>query len=337
MQWTDFIQLINSQDANALVTVPIVDKAEDLLPSLVALANTNGGYIIIGFDLNNYHLRGMSQAVAWYIDGLKQVCEYPFDYKYDTVERSGQTVLLIHVPEGDRKPYLYKKEYYIRDNGHTISGVLDEAGLAAAKTEFKTETQPEPSTIPTTFQSTDGPLPSEAPSPLPTSFNLQRQETEERNEETSAIDNEVISATAEAPEPEASTEVIEDAVTESKTSGVDTSFTPPSKTPTHSREEREEYIQEKKEAYPDLNRRQKKALTYLKHKDSIRNKAYRKQYSVSHKTAHIELTDLVDRGILVSQGSGRSTCYVLNIPVVDTEELEQELESIKDLMGTLTV
>lgn len=59
----------------------------------------------------------------------------------------------------------------------------------------------------------------------------------------------------------------------------------------------------------DLNSRQKRALTYLKTHISIRNKQYRKEFDVSHKTAHIELVDLVEKGILVSEGLGRNSCY----------------------------
>jgi predicted HTH transcriptional regulator len=60
--------------------------------------------------------------------------------------------------------------------------------------------------------------------------------------------------------------------------------------------------------------RQAKTMAYLAHQASISNKTYRTMFDVSHKTAHIELVDLVEKGILKSQGSGRSTCYVLTKP-----------------------
>ena len=73
------------------------------------------------------------------------------------------------------------------------------------------------------------------------------------------------------------------------------------------------------EALPDqnpklqLNKRQQNALSYLRSKPgrTIRNKEYRQLYKVSHKTSHIELVDLVQRGYILSQGAGRSTCYAL--------------------------
>ena len=61
-----------------------------------------------------------------------------------------------------------------------------------------------------------------------------------------------------------------------------------------------------------LNKRQRKALKYLKKNNSIKNKIYRKIGEVSHKTAHIELTEMLQYGLIRSQGSGRSTHYVLN-------------------------
>jgi predicted HTH transcriptional regulator len=66
-----------------------------------------------------------------------------------------------------------------------------------------------------------------------------------------------------------------------------------------------------------LTSRQKETLKYLQKQGSqdsestIRNKTYRALFKVSHKTAHIELVDLVQRGYLVPQGSGRNTCYRL--------------------------
>jgi len=61
----------------------------------------------------------------------------------------------------------------------------------------------------------------------------------------------------------------------------------------------------------DLNKRQKRALQFIHEHGSITNREYREAFSVSHKTAHIELTMMADKKLVVPQGSGRSTCYVL--------------------------
>jgi len=59
----------------------------------------------------------------------------------------------------------------------------------------------------------------------------------------------------------------------------------------------------------NFNSRQNQVIDYLKQNHRISNKDYRALFSVSHKTAHYELIDLVKAGIVVSKGAGRSTCY----------------------------
>ena len=59
-----------------------------------------------------------------------------------------------------------------------------------------------------------------------------------------------------------------------------------------------------------LSWRQIEVINYLKSNPVIQNKTYRALYGVSHKTAHLELTDLVTRGEIIQRGSGRSTHYV---------------------------
>jgi predicted HTH transcriptional regulator len=61
----------------------------------------------------------------------------------------------------------------------------------------------------------------------------------------------------------------------------------------------------------ELNKRQKRALQFTSEHGAITNREYREAFNVSHKTAHIELTLMVDKKILDSQGAGRNTHYVL--------------------------
>lgn len=67
-----------------------------------------------------------------------------------------------------------------------------------------------------------------------------------------------------------------------------------------------------------LNKRQKRALDFIAEHGSISNKGYREMFSISHKTAHLELTMLVDKKLLLCQGAGRSTKYIL--PPVSGQE-----------------
>lgn len=60
-----------------------------------------------------------------------------------------------------------------------------------------------------------------------------------------------------------------------------------------------------------LNKRQLRSLQLMQEHGRITNREYREAFNVSHKTAHIELTMLADKGIVQSEGAGRSTCYIL--------------------------
>jgi len=54
-----------------------------------------------------------------------------------------------------------------------------------------------------------------------------------------------------------------------------------------------------------LNERQIKAVMYVKEKGRITNKEYQRLNAVSNKTAYLELSDIVKKGILVLEGTGR--------------------------------
>lgn len=71
----------------------------------------------------------------------------------------------------------------------------------------------------------------------------------------------------------------------------------------------EEEIEKEKLHILDINERQKKAIEYIKMNGKITNREYRELFNVSHKTAHLELTDLVREGIVKQMGKGRSVIY----------------------------
>jgi len=63
----------------------------------------------------------------------------------------------------------------------------------------------------------------------------------------------------------------------------------------------------------DLNERQKDALIHARKNYRITNREYREICKVSHKTAHEELSQLVERKILVRAGKGRSIYYIFKM------------------------
>lgn len=59
----------------------------------------------------------------------------------------------------------------------------------------------------------------------------------------------------------------------------------------------------------EMNERQIKAIRYLQEKEKITNREYRDLCEVGSDTAHRDLSDLVQRGILKREGKGSATYY----------------------------
>jgi len=59
----------------------------------------------------------------------------------------------------------------------------------------------------------------------------------------------------------------------------------------------------------ELNERQKKAIDFVREKSKIANSDYRNLCNVGSDTAHRDLRELVERNILMRDGSGRLTYY----------------------------
>lgn len=70
--------------------------------------------------------------------------------------------------------------------------------------------------------------------------------------------------------------------------------------------------------------REQNCLDFLQKNSTITNSQYREINSVSHKTAHNELTDLIRKGLVIQVGQGRTTHYMLN-----TEENREQYLSNK--------
>ena len=73
----------------------------------------------------------------------------------------------------------------------------------------------------------------------------------------------------------------------------------------------EKAIEDQKLHKLDLNERQKKAMEYVKENGSIKRSEYMKLGGISHKTAHLELKEMVNQRIFIQQGRGPSTRYVI--------------------------
>jgi len=90
-----------------------------------------------------------------------------------------------------------------------------------------------------------------------------------------------------------------------------TTLLKPYKKVNHTLELKKQAQQPLSKAAYDLNHRQKNALEIIFEENSIRNKKYRELFKVSHKTAHLELVDMVSKGYITPSGKGRSICYIV--------------------------
>ncbi|MCX5726282.1 MAG: putative DNA binding domain-containing protein [Candidatus Saganbacteria bacterium] len=201
MNWEDVVTLLDQGEGQSVEFEKQIPTADDIAREMVAFANSDGGRIIYGLDDKNKHLLGVeidSNFKDFVEDIAKKRCQPHLIPDIEIIDKNEKKIVVIHVPEGDEKPYKTDEICYIRD------GAISRPARDEEENEIK--------------------------SPW---------------------------------------------------------------------------------AGKNLNKRQKRALQLISEHGSITNREYREAFGVSHKTAHIEMTLLADKKIVLTQGSGRSTCYIL--------------------------
>ena len=198
MSWDIVLDLLSKGSSQNLVFLTKINSENELALEIAALANCNGGKIVLGIDNTNGHLLGCDYDKDWILNVAKEFCSPPINVSVTTVPRHNRNIMLIDVPEGDDKPYMVDDVCYVRENKLTRIAKSDEEK------------------------------------------NIKGYEGDKK-----------------------------------------------------------------------INARQKKALGYVQEHATITNRAYRDQFGVSHKTAHIELTDMVEQDLFKVTGAGRNTSYIL--------------------------
>lgn len=91
---------------------------EKIAREMIAFANTKGGYLLIGID-DNKDIVGVesekseSELVK---DVANNFCEPPLDFNIDYMDMNGKEVVIVEVPESNKKPHRlqdYKKDFDI--------------------------------------------------------------------------------------------------------------------------------------------------------------------------------------------------------------------------------
>lgn len=269
---------------------------DQLLGSVISgMANSNGGLIIIGIDVVNYHLVGSPVDINWVNKAVLSQLEPNLSIRIDRIKRDEKELIVIHVPLGADPPFRFQGQIFVRDGIVTREATSVEelelkprafAKIAAQSHEFWLLHPPE-ALDEHRSEENDG-MAEEEPVGSRTPLLVELvPDPVVTDQHISNGDSEIVAAAPEKP-------LTADEVTikvEPILSGSDSTIT--------------------------LNSRQKQAISFLKANGTIKNMEYRNLYQVSHKTAHLELVDLVAHGYLDTQGKGRSTCYVLSSSSLD--------------------
>lgn len=268
MEWEELLHFFQIGENEHTVFIPTIQNEKDLGPTLVAFSNKkNGGQIVIGVDIVNYHLIGTSIDQKWIESLIQNFCNPVFNVKIDSINRNEKTIISVQVSEGKHKPYTFLRKCYVRDAQETRLATVDEDQY------FYDHSLLKPAPL------LEEPLETEALEPS------EQTSCAQHNQQEFEIQSHLHAIVDEEP-----------TIQHNEISGFQLLSSTPSS-----------------ETVSQLNKRQKLALEHLKKFPHIKNKEYRSLFGVSHKTAHIELVQLVSHGHLVSQGGGRNTHYVLRV------------------------
>lgn len=286
MDWSHFLAIVQNPEHTSVKVMPSLKNPLEVGPVIVDLANSDGGYLVIGFDVANLHLIGSKFQKDEFEQVLQKHCLPALDVKIESVSRNDKVLYCLTVPKGVRSPYFFQPEPFeegiTRDSSKPVIDLLRPSYAAVESNSDPEPEEPQAAEILT--------VPVASSQPDLKLYALSRpQESFE-------------AASGPAVTPTVARDLeFNNAVSIQQQSVTTTLPGPNSSAPVITTAE-----------YLDLNTRQQKAMQFVAQNQSIRNMEYRERFGISHKTAHIELTDLVTKGYLVVHGAGRSTHYRVN-------------------------
>lgn len=126
MSLKDLKNLIATGESSFLEFKHKVASPEKIAKEMVAFANTNGGRILIGVDDNGdiVGIESYYEEEFWLNQAAKDVCVPPIDIKIEMVHTGKKDVLIVEVPESEKKPIALKgrkkRSVYIRQKDENI-------------------------------------------------------------------------------------------------------------------------------------------------------------------------------------------------------------------------
>ena len=256
MNWDNLIKVMKNGENNTTKFFGKSVYSDDIGSTIVAMANTKGGSIYIGIDINNYHLYGVNQSVETIQTQINSHCRPPLRIITDNIEKNGKKIVVINIQDTADKPYYYKNICYIMDGKTPRVALVEKNHMPIVEKQGNTLKVVNDTTS------------------VQTALNITNNAKEEREDNPIIIEKEI----NQEPQDQKEKNTIESTI----------------------------------ESAPKiLNQRQTEALEYLELEKKIKNRDYRDLFNVSHKTAHLELVDMVDKGLITSSGQGRNTHYVI--------------------------
>lgn len=249
MTWDDILTYIRQPESQTMRFFKKDPDPESLLKVMVAMANADGGTILVGLDHKNLHFFGTGITESVLCSMVTQYCRDQFEIGCTTVSRNDKVLLAIHVQESLYKPVFFRDACYVYIGTESQFFIAEDP--FAEPTEKRGYTNPE-----------GGLSWSEVPS-----------------QKGQPVISEALSVSPMTDQSRSVTEAPQQVWSQP--------------------------------LFDTLSDRQRRLLSVLQTSTAVRNQVYREMFGISHKTAHIELTDLVNKGLLVQEGAGRSTRYVL--------------------------
>ena len=333
MEWTRVLQYLREGENLSTKFIAVVNNDQDIGPTICGMTNTIGGKIFIGMDPHNFHLNGTTIDESWIHQLILSFFSPQLKLQVEIVIKNDKRIIYICVPQVQNKPYTYRDVCYVMDPQGVRKATKEEEHDFTAQQQddspmMQVPSHEHPTTIVDTIEEEyTNPFELAAktktipPEPEKNIDNSSVQslpnvklvshhsDADEENVEmdVTMISDELIDLESESDSKNLASPLTSDSIgsteIESKVVLEAPEFKPPSNVVTY----KPESIKQKKEA--QLNDRQKKALYFLNTEPFIKNKKYRELFDVSHKTAHLELVDLMGKGFIYQEGSGRSTCY----------------------------
>tara|TARA_A100001015_G_scaffold202259_1_gene225875 strand:+ start:225 stop:1106 length:882 start_codon:yes stop_codon:yes gene_type:complete len=285
MDWNFVLNYLRKGDQCDAKFFGSISSRDEFGQTLVAMSNTKGGYIFIGVDVKNYHLNGTQIDRSWIDSIIQQSCTPKPLVDVSFVNKNDKVICVVQIKDVFQKPYFYNRKCYIMDDSNAKLSLLEQNSIEET---FKSEDEEQ-----------------------------QKPDEQINSKDLKDLTSELLELSDDMPTDELDfidskndEDLTIDLMSGSNT--IQTNDENSLKRSSNNSKKREITVDLNVKTKSDLNERQTLALEYLAEENFIKNKTYRELFDVSHKTAHLELVDLVTKHLIKSQGSGRSTCYVLN-------------------------